>query len=135
MSEFTEIKRALFAQLSASTALTDHLGGTKIYDTIAPPEASLPYVIFQFMGGGHENIIPIDSLDERWMVKALACTQAVAGSADDIISDILHKSTLDVDGWGNFSTTRRNKIWGIDDEGARPVFHAGAFYRIRLCKH
>lgn len=131
-----ELKVGIYSQLSSGTALTSYLGGTFIYDTIAPPNApGPPYVVYQLLGGGDENDTPIDTTNTVWLVKCIARSQKFAGSAADLIRDIMHGTALTVSGWKNFWTSHETVVFYHEEaEGGYVLFHAGGQYRIRACK-
>jgi hypothetical protein len=129
-----DISTGLYDMLSNGTALTDYLGGTYIYNTMPPTSASLPYVILQAMGGGFENVTPRDSVDERWMVKTVSYSPIQAGSADNLICDILNHGTLSVTGWTHIDLSRRERIWYAETLESRITYHGGAVYRVRLSR-
>ena len=135
MSGYMQEAKGIYLALSGGTTLTSFLGGTKIYNTVAPSGGSLPYVVFQHYSGGYENETPTDSTDDYWLIKCIARNASVAGSAADMISSILHKTELTaVSGWENFQTTMRWRVAYIEADMGETLYHAGGVFRIRMSK-
>jgi hypothetical protein len=127
------IETGLYSLLAAGTALTTELGGTFIYNKIAPPGTNLPVVIFQWQGGGDENMTPGRQRNPVYTVKGVATTQAEAVALDGHIDTLLHHATLTVAGYTNIWTAREEDVDYIEtDTGGNAVYHIGGVYRIRL---
>lgn len=122
---------AIKAKLNIS-AITTLLGGNaKIYNKIAPQGTALPYVIFQWQGGGDENVTPRDSVNVVYTVKALGTTLVVVDNIDEQIKLALHEQTLTVTGWTNYRTQREEAVDLVEtEETGQIVYHRGAMYRI-----
>jgi len=124
---------AIYSKLAAGTALTTALGGTAIYAEQAPDKSTLPYVIFNHMAGGPENITPRDMRSHLWFVRAYASTRAAVNLYDGYISDLLHKGSLSVTGWTTFWLVREEDFSLVENPPNGDKIHmAGATYRIRL---
>lgn len=124
---------AIYSKLSGGTALTTALGGTAIYADQAPDGTSLPYVIFNHMAGGPENITPRDYRSHLWFVRAYAATRGSANVYDGHISDLLHKGSLTVSGWTAFWLVREEDFSLIENlPNGNKVYMAGATYHVRL---
>lgn len=129
-----DIEAGLYTALNVG-AITDKLGGSYIYDPVAPPGQARPYIIFTHTGGGHENITPSDLQNHVYLVKAVADGKEEAGEIHDLILAELHKQTLAVaeGAYTNFWTAAEEEVRMVEvlDDG-KTVFHCGAYYRIRI---
>lgn len=127
------LETGLEAILSGNSALTTELGGTLIYNKQAPQDPGTKYVVFNWAGGGDENLTPHRTRNVVYTVQAVATTQAQAATLDRLIDAALHEKTLTVSGWTNFWTAREDDISFVEqDAGGNPIFHVGAQYRIRI---
>jgi len=126
------IETGLYTALNVS-AITTKLGGSYIYDPVAPPGQSRPYIIFTHTGGGHENLNPSDLQNHVYLVKGVADSKKVAGEIHDLILAALHKQTVSVSSYTNFWTAAEEEVRMVEvlDDG-KTVFHCGAYYRIRI---
>ena len=127
------LEKGIYSLLSAGTALTTELGGTAIYNKIAPSGTSLPCVIFQWQGGGDENLTPGRQRSPVYTIKAVASTQAKATAIDGHIDTLLQHGTITVTGYTNFWTAREGDVNYVEtDAGGKPTYHIGGMYRIRI---
>jgi hypothetical protein len=134
MSVLTVLNTAIYNKLTAGTALTALLPGTSsIYYLQAPDNASLPYVVWSYQGGGPTNDYPHDSRSEIVFVRGYAVTPALAGTIDAQISSLLHRGTLTVSGYTNWWLARDADVALIENapDGTK-VYMAGAQYQIKL---
>lgn len=123
----------IYTALAANSTLITALGGTAIYENIAPQGTNLPYVIFGWAGGGDENLTPSEMVNELWDVKAVASTLATAKTIAALIHSTLHGATLTVSGWTNFLTRGEGAIRFAEMDGSgNQVRHLGKTYRVRL---
>ena len=127
------VAAGLYNALAAGTALISTLGGTAIYNGIAPRDAALPYVVFSLASGLEENLTPTESQRLVYLVKGVATTLLQAGTIADQINTLLHNQTLTVSGATNFWTGRESIIayTEVEPTGAT-VGHAGGEYLIRI---
>ena len=133
MSTYNIIAAALYGKLSASTALVGALGGTAIYNTLAPDSATYPRVVFRSLAGGPANINPSDMRELIYSVTTYALDKGQAGTIDAIISPLLHRLALTVSGYTNYWTARETEINNVElPPNGAPVFAVGAQYRIRI---
>ncbi len=129
------VEQALSNTLAAGTALTSLLGGTAIYNSMAPKTATLPYVIFSYAGGAEENLTPTESQRLVYLVKGVASTLYQAGQIADEIKVLLHNQVLTVSGWTNFWTALETPIEYVETTPAgQRIGHAGGEYAIRIEK-
>lgn len=75
------------------------LYGTRIYIAQAPSAATLPYVIFQRVGGGEENMTPTRSIDVLYQVECWASTMSDARTGAGYIETALHQSPITASGY------------------------------------
>ena len=127
------VATGLYGALAAGTALISTLGGTAIYNGIAPRDAALPYVVFSLASGLEENLTPTESQRLVYLVKGVAATLLQAGTIADQVYALLHNQTLTVSGATNFWTGRESIIayTEVEPTGAT-VGHAGGEYLIRI---
>lgn len=122
-------------EIGLYSTLTTAFEGTGVYDPVAPPGQSRPYIIFTHTGGGHENITPSDLQNHVYLVKGVADGKKVAGEIHDLILAALHNQTLTVaaGAYINFWMAAEEEVRMVEvlDDG-RTVFHCGAYYRIRI---
>lgn len=130
------LESSLYNQLSGGTALTALLGGTVIYNSLAPRDHARPYVVFSQASGVEENYTPRRSLRFVYLVKGVADSQLTAGQIADAVDDLVHGAALAVSGWNtSFWCHRESTVRYIElDDAGHEIAHAGALYQIRLAK-
>lgn len=127
------LETALYSRLSSGTALIAELGGTAIYNKRVPQSVGSKYVVFQWQGGGDENISPHRSRYVTYFVAGIAPTQAAATAIDTDIDGLLHNQVLTVTGWTNASLARERDINFVEEDGGGVTrYTVGGLYRIRL---
>ena len=110
--------------------LTD---GTAIYQGQAPPGTDRPYVMFDWAGGGHENINPSELTNFVYAVKGVSDVLETAADIDARVKTVLHNQSITVAGYTNFWLARETEVRLIEAApDGNPIFHYGANYRIRL---
>ncbi len=132
---------AIWAQLKGGTALTALLAGgtagTAIYESFAPNDATLPYVLYQ------EQSSTWDMLQgTARFVDAVYLVKAVSGSAwpkeadliDEQIDARLHDAALTVTGYGVVACLRESDVRFSEIAGNQTYWHCGALYRVTLQK-
>lgn len=127
------IETAIYSALTNYSALTTALGGSYVYDTIAPQSQEPPYVIFMHDSGGYENLTPSSGLLHRYYVKAVSTDHAQAETLRGHIAAALHKAALTVSGYTNVETLaedERNYIEQRTDGSI--VHHRGQVIRVRI---
>ena len=116
-----------------STLMALCSGGTPVFQWRAPPDTARPYVVFFFAGGGTENVNPSDLTNFRYAVKGVSDTLEAAANIKARVRTVLHKQTLTVTGYTNFDTAEENEVRMVEDApDGNPIYHYGAYYRIRL---
>jgi len=132
---FTAMGTALYSTLAAGTALTTKLGGTEIYNAIAPQGTTPPYVVFSYSGGGDDNTSPRRARSMVYTVKAVSTEgPRQAGEIDALVDTLLHLQPLTVTGWGNYWTARESDVSYSQEAGGVIYWHRGAQYRIRIAE-
>jgi hypothetical protein len=126
------VEAALYAKLNV-TAVKATAGATGVYNRIAPQSTALPYVVFQWQGGGDENDHPDRSRNLVYTVKALAIAAVAADTIDAACDALLHNGTLTVAGYNVFWLRRDGDVaYSEVDATGQPIYHTGGMYRIRL---
>lgn len=124
---------AIYTALAAGSALTTTLGGTAIYNFLAPRDKALPYVIFSQQAGREDNETPRRTTTFRYLVKGVASSMLAAGTIADQVDGLLHDAAMSVTGWTNYRMQRDTTVRYIETTDAgEHVGHAGAVYEIRL---
>jgi len=124
---------ALYARLAAGTALTAELGGTRVYEALAPQGQTCPYVVYFRAGGGDDNSAQRRTRSENWVVKGVSIDQAQARRIDALIDDRLHEAELTITGWDNYQTARRTDVaYAEPGEGGVVYWHRGGTYRLNI---
>lgn len=130
----------LFATLSASADLAALVGG-RIYDSLAPQDASLPYVVYNFVAGdavaasgGAGRILD----DSYWVVQGISesgsYTEAdsIAKACDGAISGASGTATI-----GSSTYTVQGVLGGepvryVESSQGRRICHSGRRYRVLI---
>lgn len=127
------LETAIYSTLAAGTALTTTLGGTAIYNNLAPRDKALPYVIFSQQSGREDDETPRRTLTFRYLVKGVANSMSAAGTVADQVDTLLHDNALSVSGWTNYWMHRETTVRYIETTDAgEHIGHAGAVYTVRL---
>ena len=131
-SYINALNAAIYSKLSGGTALTTALGGTCIYHGVAPEGKALPYVIWSYVAGGHENMTPHESVNAVIYVRAYAADAKKAAQLDGYAAELL-ETTLTMTSWNNFWLAREESIVLPEiDEAGKSTWSCGAYYRVRL---
>jgi len=131
-SHISALNTALNTKLSGGTALTGALGGTCIYHGVAPEGAALPYVVWSYAAGGHENMTPRESVNAVIYVRAYATTAKQAATIDGLAAELM-ETKLTVTGWNNYWLAREESIVLPEtDSAGKTTWSCGAYYRVRL---
>jgi len=127
------LEAALLSKLTGQASLITALGGSYIYNKIAPQPAPGKYVIFQWQGGGDENETKHRTRNLVYAVVGVASSQAAAAAIDAEIDAALHQATLTISGWTNFWTARETDLNLVETDAGEVVrFRVGGLYRIRI---
>jgi hypothetical protein len=106
--------------------------GTAIYDTYAPAGSAYPYVLFQYVAGGYENLSPLATRNELWQVKAVTDDHMAAHTLAAAIKAALHVQPLTITGWNHIWTVQMEHVWMVELLARQQIYHAGGTFRIRL---
>jgi hypothetical protein len=121
--------------LTGYSALTTALGGTFIYNQLAPEGQAFPYVIFTLAAGGHENIVNSELRNVVFLAKAVSETHLEASTIDGHLYDRLHGGSPTISGWTVFWCKREDEVNFVEmGRVGLPLYHKGAYYRLRLDK-
>ena len=125
------LEDAIYTTLNVSSVTT--AGATGVFNRIAPENQALPYVVYQWQGGGDLNITPRRERFPAYTIKAIAETLGDAGAIDAAIDALLHHQTISISGWTNFWLARDVDVayFEVDPLGRR-IYHTGAIYKIRF---
>jgi hypothetical protein len=130
---FGAMGTALYSKLAAGTALIAELGGTFIYDTLAPKEQAYPFVLFSHQAGGPQRLTPGGQWLDAWYVRAWSANKAQAARLDKLCYELLDGKTLTVSGFTNFDTARVENIALVETEpNTEYVYSYGGIYDVRL---
>lgn len=131
-SHINALNTAIYTKLSGGTALVTALGGTCVYHGVAPEEQDLPYLIWSYAGGGHENMTPRESVNTVVYLRAYSSTAKEAATIDGLAAELM-ESELTVTGWDNYWLAREESIVLPEiDEAGKTTWSCGAYYRVRL---
>lgn len=129
------VEEGLRNLITGDTAVIDAIGGTRVYNWIAPQDTTRPYVIFFHSGGGPENIYPGKMDVPVYFIKAVADDLDTAANIDAKLKDALHhgEGSLTVSGYTPLRILRTDEAQMVERlQDGRPVYHYGAYYRLRL---
>lgn len=126
------IETALYAKLSGHAALTAFLGGVRIYEGLAPRETALPYVIFQYTGGGDLNDMPTRAAKVEYRVECIAGSLSAAHTGAGHIEDALRHQSLSMAGWSTYWLAQTEGFKRIDMVAGQPFYRSGAYYAIAV---
>jgi hypothetical protein len=135
MSATNALNTAIFSRLAGGTALTSVLGGTAIFYQMAKDNQTRPYVVFSYQTGNEENLTPSRMKNEIVYIRGYSNNQAQAGTIDTLIDSLIHGYQFTVTGYENFWTARETEVSLVEIlPDNTKVYHAGAFYRLRISK-
>ena len=131
-SHINALNAAIYTKLTGGTALVTALGGTCIYHGVAPEGKALPYVVWSYTAGGHENMTPNESVNTVVYVRAYSTTAKNAATIDGLVAELM-ETELTVTGWNNYWLAREESIVLPEiDEAGKTTWSCGAYYRVRL---
>lgn len=133
MGVMTTVNTGLYSKLTGYAAGTAFYG-TRVYDTLAPQSATLPYIVFQHVSGGDTNEHSGRIVDTEYRVECIAATLSDARTGAGHIEDALHDATLTFTGWNHIACTQGQMFSRLDTVDTKAYHRRGAFYRIRLAK-
>ena len=127
------LETAIYSALAAGTALTTTLGGTAIYNVLAPRDKALPYVIFSQQSGREDDETPRRTQTYRYLVKGVAHSLLAAGTIADQVEALLRNNALSVTGWTTYWLHPETTVRYIETTAAGEyIGHAGTVYTVKL---
>jgi hypothetical protein len=128
------IKTALVSRLTGDSTLTTLLGGTAVYDTLAPQNHALPYVVFQKQDGRREYTMGQRVWDTQlYVIKGVTdgASGVLGGSVAARIDSLLDDAPLTISGQTNHVLRHRRDIEYLEPlDGGNRVRHQGAIYEV-----
>jgi len=122
----------VYDELAASGDLITALGGTAIYNQIAPIDTEYPYVVYGLNGGSEDNETQVDSFNYTYFVRVVSDNALEAVQTAGTVRDVLHKCELALAGsWGTYSVQHTAPISYMEMVDNVPIYHSGGLYRIR----
>lgn len=134
MSVQNALNTGIYSTLTGNSTLTGLLAtSTSAYYAQAPDNATLPFVVWSYQGGGPDNQNPSDMRSILLYVRGYATAPATAGSIDTHAGTTLHGGSVTVAGYTNFYSVRETDFHSVETlPNGEQVYSAGAVYRIRL---
>ena len=127
------IEAGVYTVLAGANALTEALGGSYIYNSVAPQGQAMPYVIFSHQGGGHEAINPSGLQNHVYLVKAVDDEPKSAGTIQDHIVTALNGVALTVSDYTAFYCRAEVEVQYTEvAQDGTVIYHRGHIYRIRI---
>lgn len=133
----TATNKAIYTKLNTTSGVTALLSSaTAIFNTLAPVNTPLPYIVYTLAGGGSENESPLDSADLTYYVKAVTGSAATAGALADAIRAALHEpASMTIDSpWTIIRCQNTTGIFFQEMLERVAYWHGGGAYRIRLSR-
>jgi hypothetical protein len=131
------IDAALYTKLSGGTALTNLLGGTAVYQYLAPEGVDPPYVIYQRMSQVPINVLAGVAVENAvYMVKGVTAQSGTvagvvnAGSIAGAIDTLLQDQALTISGYTHLHLRRESSIDYVETDNSVRYSHRGATYRV-----
>lgn len=129
------IEKALYAKLSAASALTSLLSGgsASIYSPAAPQGASAPYVVFSKQANTpHYTNTGVAYEDALYQVKGIVQSPsgAAAGTIASAIDTALNMQALSITGYTHLLCRRESDVDYPEHVEGQTWQHRGAMYRI-----
>lgn len=126
------VEAALYSKLAGDASVSG-LVQTRIYNTLAPEDAQMPFVVFSLASGVEENLTPRQSVRLVYFVRAVAEQLEQAGLVADAIRNALHHQPLGVPGWENYWLAQITHIRYLEtDPGGRKYWHAGGEFEVKI---
>ncbi len=133
------VDAGLYTKLTGASALTTLVGrdtsnNWKIYNSQAPANTVLPYVVFNLASGLLDNTTPHQDLNHVYRVAALATNPNGLLSAYTIqvaVHDALHHQSLSISGWTTFMVVNERINTFVDNVDGTQIFRVIGDYRIR----
>jgi hypothetical protein len=127
------VKRGIRAKLAGDTGLTTALGGTAIYEALAPQGTDPPYVIYNKQSGAPKYTLGGSAFENQtYMVKVVteAASMASAGSIHERVNGALTDGALTLTGRTQLYLRRENDVEYVETTDGKRFNHSGALYRV-----
>lgn len=125
------LEAAIYTLLATSGTDLFTLVNSRIYKQSPPAEQDLPYVVYNYSGGGDVTDNPCNLYDVQYLVKGIASTQRTVDLIDEAILARMPSLSL-TSPWVLLGVQREgNEVQMKEIVDGVPVFHRGAFWRIR----
>jgi hypothetical protein len=127
------VKRGLRAKLAGDSGITTALGGTAIYESLAPQGTDPPYVIYNKQSGVPKYTLGGSAFENQlYMVKVVteAPSMAGAGSIAERINGVLTDGALTMTGRTQLYLRRENDVEYVETDSGKRFNHSGALYRV-----
>jgi hypothetical protein len=125
-----QIDKALYSVLNVNDMLQDAPGG--VWNTLAPPDTELPYVVFQAMTKDDSHSFNGRYSEMVYMVKAVSKSRwpKEAMDVDTQIDTLLEDATLSITGFSQLLCRRETDIYQPVTEAGQEYQQIGGMYRI-----
>lgn len=136
MDNTTVIGTALRSTLLADPQIAELVGGNRIYFIQAPQQATFPYILYAYAGGGKDNNSAKGGFDVYIGIKAVAQTSTQARFIAGLINEALDEKYLTfTEGFEAFApVTEQEPILQVTDVQTVQYWSAGHVYRIRAAR-
>lgn len=127
------IDRAIYDTLAGNSALVSALGGTAIYQWLAPQNADPPYVVYNKQSGTPAHTFRgVAYEDALYTVRAVTAgpSAAQAGTIATLIDQALADKVLTIAGHTNIFLRRVSDVDYPEDASGVRFSHRGAMYRV-----
>ncbi len=129
------VERALLSRLAGGGTLIGLLGGTVLYNQLAPEGAGFPHLVFGLASGVDDHDTSHRARQLMYQVTGVSKIGiAEAGSIDAAADALLHMSPLSVSGWTNFWLARESDVRLVEFDTTERVtyYRSGGMYRLRI---
>lgn len=124
------IRAAIYSQLTTTGGTA--LWGTRVYYKQAPQSGTVPYVVFDHVSGGDENLAPSRIVDELYQAVCYANDAQSARSGGEYIETALRDVTLTVTGFNFMGCSQNGFISTVNTVEGKQYWSEGGEYRIRV---
>lgn len=127
------VDKGIYEALSADAALVATLGGTAIYQWLAPEGSRPPYVVFNQQSGVPAHTFGgVAYEDQLYTVKGVTAgpSAALAGTIAQQIDAALSDQPISVTGYGLMYLRRSSDLDLSEIEDGQRYHHRGGVYRI-----
>lgn len=134
-ADLTRVDQWIYGVLSADTQLAG-LVGTRIYGDLAPQQATMPFVLFSFLGGADRFVtLTARSTNAIYLIRGVAQSSSFSeveaiGDRIDVAIRVPNQGSLVRDTLIT-SVVREQPHQRKDLENGVPYVYLGGFYRIR----